>query len=107
PHSVFAFFGLSSALPLWFELRSATSGQRVGEVGDEVVDVLDADREADEAVGDAEGGAVLGGDAGVGHDGGVFDEGLDAAEALGEGEEVDAFEEAAGFGEAALEGGGD
>jgi hypothetical protein len=56
--------------------------------------VLDADADADEAVGDAELLAVLSRDGGVGHDRGVLDEALDAAEALGEGEHADGREEA-------------
>src|SRR5579862_8632101 len=50
------------------------------EIGDEVVDVLDADGEADEAVADAEGAAAVRGDRGMGHDGRVLRQRLDAAE---------------------------
>src|SRR5688572_11115991 len=50
------------------------------EVGDEIVHVLDADRQPHEAVADAELRAHVGRDRGMGHDGRVLDEALDAAE---------------------------
>jgi len=54
--------------------------QRLGQVVHQVLPVLDADREADEPVVDAELLARLRRDRGVRHDGRVLDEGLDAAE---------------------------
>jgi MFS family permease len=51
--------------------------QRRAEVGDQVVDVLDADREPDEVARDLQGGAR---GAGMGHATGVLDERLDTTE---------------------------
>lgn len=68
----------------------------VVEVGDEVVDVFDADGDADEVIGDADVVADVFGDGDVSHGGGVFDEGLDAAEGFGECEEFNGGEEAEG-----------
>ena len=58
--------------------------ERLGEVRDEVVDGLDADRQPDERLVDLE---LRAGDREVGHHGRQLDERLDAAERLGEGEE--------------------
>jgi hypothetical protein len=55
------------------------------QVRHQVVGVLAADANADEAVGDAELVALLLGVAGVGRGGGVGDQGLDAAQALPQG----------------------
>ena len=57
--------------------RREESAQRGAEVGDEVVDVLDTDREPDEVAGDLQRGARS---AGMGHAPGVLDQRLDAAE---------------------------
>jgi hypothetical protein len=55
------------------------SPQRVVEVGDQIVDVLDADGEADEGVADAQGLALLRRQGGMRHDRRVLDQALDAA----------------------------
>src|SRR5262249_40783042 len=75
--------------------------QRRGEVGDEVVGILDADREPHQAIADAESRAHLGGHRAVGHQCGMLDQALDAAEAFGQREQPAAFEKAAGGVEAA------
>src|SRR6185312_12344976 len=88
-------------------LRSAVarfiSTQRVIEVGDQVVEILDADGKADEGVADAERLALLRWQRGVRHDGGMLDQALDPAQALGQREDLDPLEEAPRFGQAALE----
>src|SRR5215217_9309375 len=77
------------------ECRAGVSDPEcLAEVIFEVVAVLDADAEADEAVVDAPCLADLGRDAGVGHGGGVADERLDAPEALGQAEESGSGEQA-------------
>jgi MFS family permease len=58
-------------------LSAQGSAQGSGEVGEQVVGVLDADRQPDEVARDLQRGA---GHAGMGHATGVLDEGLDAAE---------------------------
>src|SRR5204862_91989 len=80
--------------------------ERVFQLGDEVVDVLDADRQAHQAFVDAELGAHVLGQRGVGHDRRVLDEALDAAQALGEGEQLAALEEPPGALQPALAGDG-
>ena len=58
--------------------------ERLLQVGDQVLDVLDADRVAHQAVGDAGLQPVGAAHAGVGHRGGVLDEALDAAQRDGQ-----------------------
>src|SRR5713226_5754845 len=77
--------------------------ERVFQLGDEVVNVLDADRQAHQAFVDAELGAHVLGQRGVGHDRRVLDQALDAAEALGESEKLAALEETPGALQPALE----
>ena len=76
--------------------RGPASDRRegLGEVGDQVFDVLDADRDADEPRRDAEAIALRLGDRGVGHGRGMRDQRLDAAEALAERAEPHGAEEA-------------
>src|SRR6476661_3355772 len=64
---------------------SAQTVERLLQVGDEVVDVLDAHREADQVGRHLELGA---GHRGVRHARRVLDEGLDAPEGLAEGEQL-------------------
>jgi MFS family permease len=59
------------------ELRGRESGQRAGQVRDEVGHVLDADRQPDEVARNLQGGARS---AGMGHAAGVLDERLDTTE---------------------------
>jgi MFS family permease len=59
------------------ERSSPQSGERSSKVGEQVVDVLDPDREPDQVAGDLQRGARS---AGMGHAPGVLDERLDAAE---------------------------
>src|SRR5207302_8563218 len=77
--------------------------ERVFKLGEEVVDVLDADRQAHQALVDAELGAHVLGQRGVGHDRRVLDQALDAAQALGEGEQLAALEEPPGALQPALQ----
>src|ERR1051325_9720539 len=65
--------------------------ERLIEVGDDVPDVFEADRDSDEPVGDAYARARLRKHRGVGHRRRVRDERLDAAETLGERAEADGF----------------
>src|SRR6185369_4521800 len=70
--------------------------ERVLEVGDEILDVLDADGDAYQSRRDAEAGAGLDGDGGVGHGLGMRDQRLDPAERFAEGAELHAVEELLG-----------
>src|SRR5207302_7048945 len=79
--------------------------ERVFQLGEEVVNVLDADRQAHQALVDAELGAHVLGQRGVSHDRRVLDQALDAAEALGESEELAALEETPGALQPALKNG--
>ena len=72
--------------------------KRLHDVGDKVGLVLDTAGDADKVVEDADGLALLAGDAAVGHGAGDFDEGLDTAQGLGEGEDVGFLAEALGSG---------
>src|SRR5438046_10008823 len=72
--------------------KSSVLLERVFQLGDEVVDVLDADRQAHQAFVDAELGAHVLWQRGVGHDRRVLDQALDTAQALGEGEQLAALE---------------
>jgi MFS family permease len=54
-----------------------TSGQRSSKVGEQVIGILDADRQPDEVARDLQGGARS---AGMGHAAGVLDERLDSTE---------------------------
>src|SRR6185503_16172340 len=89
--------------------RSAKSSPRAGllervvQLGDQVVDALDADRQAHQAVVDAQAGAHVLGQRRVRHDRRVLDQALDAAQALGEREQAAALEEALRRGESALQ----
>src|SRR5438093_180275 len=62
--------------------------QCLTQIGDQVVGVFDADRDADQAVGDADLAADLRRNRGVGHERRRLDERFDAAEALAEREEA-------------------
>src|SRR5258708_11220227 len=88
-------------------LRSPSLIECMLQFGDQILDVLDADRKAHESIADAEAGAHVLGQRGVRHDRRVLDETLDAAEALGEREELAALEEALGCSESTLDDGGD
>src|SRR5437588_6381508 len=79
--------------------------ERVFQLGEEVVNVLDAHRQAHQALADAELGAHGLGQRGVGHDRRVLDQALDAAKALGESEELAALEEPPGALQPALKNG--
>jgi MFS transporter, DHA1 family, multidrug resistance protein len=59
------------------ESSALQSGERSSKVGEEVVDILDADRQPDEVAGDLQRGARS---AGMGHAAGVLDERLDTTE---------------------------
>ena len=65
------------------------------EVGDDVLDIFDANRKADETVRDADAVADFLGHGSVSHLGGKRDQGLDAAEAFRQGAELYIVEEAA------------
>ena len=65
------------------------------EVGDDVFDVFDADGKADEAFGDADAIADVGGHGGVGHRSGKRNKSFDSAEAFGERAKLYLIEEAA------------
>ena len=69
--------------------------QGSGEIGSEVLEVLDPDAEPDEPVIDAACRPDLGGDAGVGHGRGVADQRFHAAQALGQAEQARPGKEAA------------
>src|SRR4051794_12810707 len=66
--------------------------QRLLQVGDQVAGVLDADRQPDQAVDDADAAARLRRDRGVGHDRRVLDQALHPAQALREREQLGAFQ---------------
>src|SRR4051794_22768026 len=65
------------AMPETKLIAQARLAEGGAEVGDQVIDVLDADREPDEVARDLQGGARS---AGMGHAAGVLDQRLDAAE---------------------------
>ena len=69
-------------------LRLAQIARAPAQVGAQVVDVLDADRQPHQRVADAERRARLGRDRRVRHDRRVLDQALDAAQALGEREDL-------------------
>src|SRR5258708_13455074 len=56
--------------------------ERVIEISDQIFHVLDADRNADESVGDADAFADFRGDRGMSHRRGMRDQSLDAAQAF-------------------------
>src|SRR5690606_6534888 len=72
---------------------SSNRGKRVLQIVDEISNVLDAHREADQAVGDAERLSRLLGDGSVRHDRGVLDEALHAAQGFRQGEDLHPAEE--------------
>ena len=69
--------------------------QRLLEIGDQILDVLNAHRESDQRVVDAERSALIGGHRSVRHDPRMIDQALDAAETLGDREYPAALEAAA------------
>src|SRR4051812_16261190 len=81
----------SPCMPLFSGLsgRRRKSGEGLGEVVDEVGRVLEAYGEADDAVGDAEAGALLGADAHVGCGRRMGGEGLGVAQVVGDGDEAE------------------
>src|SRR5260370_26817508 len=64
------------------------AAERLHEVGDDVVDVLEADRDAHGAVVDPKLGALLGADAHVRRRGGMRDQALGIAEVVGDVDEL-------------------
>ena len=66
------------------------------DIGDQVLHILDANREADEAIADAKLRATLWRNRTVCHRDGMAEERLDAAERLGEGEDAHCGTEPAG-----------
>ena len=83
------------ASPPKIRTREIVLPEGVIQLGDEVVDVLDAYRQAHQAFIDSEVGAHVLGQRSVSHDGRMLDQALDAAEAFGEREKLAALEEAA------------
>src|SRR5579872_7238370 len=73
------------------------------EVGDEVSRVLEADREADQAVADPRPQTSVEWHAGVGHRRRVLSQRLDASQALGAREDAESLEQGPAFGHAALD----
>src|SRR5437763_7684579 len=73
------------------------------QIATQVIDVLDADREPDQRVVDAERRAQRRRNGAVRHQCGMLDQALDAAEALGERKEAAMLEEAPGAGEIGLQ----
>ena len=76
--------------------HATPSFQRALQVGDQIVGILDADRQPHQPVVDAECRAHLRRHRGMGHDGGMLDQAFDAAQAFGQGEQLAALEEALG-----------
>src|SRR3974390_1912148 len=77
--------------------------QSGSEVSDQIVRILDADRETDQGVGDTELLAHVGCDRGVRHQRGMLDQALHAAETLGQREQAAALQKAARLVEASFE----
>src|SRR5213082_1543543 len=73
-------------------LRGACSAERLAQLRDQVLHILHAHRQADEAVADPEGLARRCGERGVRHDPGVLDEALHAAQTLRQREQTAALE---------------
>ena len=82
-------------------------GERLVDVGEDVVDVFDADGEADEVGGDAGGPELVVGELAVGGAGGVQDAGARVGDVRHDGRELEAIHEARGGGAAALDAEGD
>src|SRR5262245_51827563 len=98
--------GPAPTIPTWVR-RLGMSAERGGEIGDEVLRVLDPDREPHQGIADPEGRAYLRRDRAVRHQRRMLDQAFDAAEAFSEGEQPAALEEAPGIVEGAGEVGGD
>ncbi len=61
--------------------RASRLCQRLVEVGNQIIDVLDADRESHQAIVDADGGTLRRGNGGMRHQCGMLDQAFHAAEA--------------------------
>lgn len=86
-------------LPL--QLDSGCEG--VLDIGDQVLSVLNTDRQTDQVLGDAKSSTVLSADGAVGHGGGQLAQRLDTSERLGKGEELDVTQESVGSGQVTLD----
>src|SRR5690606_26051268 len=69
----------------------------------QVCNILHADTQSHQVIGDSKLCPVLGRHGGVGHDGGVVDQAFDTTEGFGETEQLAAFQHAAGGVEATLD----
>lgn len=86
---------------LSLQLDSGSKGML--NIGDQVLSVLDTDRQTDQVLSDAKSGTVLRTDRAVGHGGGQLAQRLDTSKGLGKGEELDVAQESVGGGEVALD----
>jgi hypothetical protein len=84
-----------------------SSAKRAIQVGNQVIDILDADGQPDQRVADAELRPLFGRDTGVRHDRRVIDETLNAPEAFRQRKHLAALEETPGVAEVALDKEGD
>src|ERR1019366_6604417 len=75
---------------------AAISVQSMSQIRAQILDRLDADRQATQRIGYPQGGACLARHAGMGHDRRMFDQALDSAERLGQREQLAALKEAPG-----------
>src|SRR5690606_14591795 len=78
------------------------SAQRRPDVGDEVGDILDADRQPQQVIADARRPPLLRGHGAVAHGGRIAGKALDAAQAFGQGEHPQSLQECTGRGCTAL-----
>src|SRR5215470_1678879 len=77
-------------------LRRSDVKKRLVEIGDDVLDVFDADRQAHQALADADAFLHFLGHGGMGHEGGKGNERFDSPEAFRQGAELYLIEEAPG-----------
>src|SRR5687767_4467469 len=83
---------LGKIRPGWTKPKGSSPLQRLVEVGGEVLDRLDPDREPQQSVEEPHRAPRFGRHRGMRHRGRVADQALDAAQALGPGEQTEAVE---------------
>src|SRR6187399_352411 len=69
--------------------------ERVDQIGLQIVDIFNTNRQTDQRICDPKGGALLRGYRGVRHDRGMFDQTFDSSQALRKGENTAGFQEPA------------
>ena len=93
----------SACAPVSGRIAMPSTPQRLLQIGDQIVAILDPRRQPHQRIRNADRGALLGRDRAMRHQRRVLDQAFDAAEAFGQREQLRAFEEAFGAGEVAVE----